>query len=332
MKDDMYSIKIAIIGGGVIGLTTAVCLFNAGYKNITIYADKISPNTTSDVAAAIWVPYKVEPEELTFEWCKVSLQAFVQLMQSPYTGVRWIDCTEYYKSAPAKQNWMSLVQKASSPYPLKDFPQHLSNRLPFMDTSIYMKYLHDKFIELGGNLLISKINNFDELKRIGCGKIINCSGLGSRELAKDDSLVPGRGQIILMTNPNKLTYSVADPRDESLTYVVPRTNDIVVGGSYELNNWNLNSDSRLTEEILLRARSICPLLIQSEIIDVKVGLRPIRPCVRVEKDPIDSNIIHNYGHGGAGFTLSWGCAQEVVNLISMRKEPDAASFNFKSKL
>ena len=99
---------------------------------------------------------------------------------------------------------------------------------------------------------------------------------------------------------------------DGLTYVVPRTREIVVGGTEVEGEWSRTPDPDVAEQVLHRATALVPQIEGARVLRHKVGLRPVRPGVRLERD---GSVIHCYGHGGAGVTLSWGCADDVVGLV-----------------
>ena len=131
----------------------------------------------------------------------------------------------------------------------------------------------------------------------------------------DDEIYPIRGQIIRIKAEIKDMY--LDQQIESLTYIVPRSQDVVLGGVAQQGNWDLNTDLSDHEAILEKCGAIIPEIRDAEIIEDLVGLRPGRTEVRLEKEYIQGRpLVHNYGHGGSGVTLSWGCADEVVELVN----------------
>jgi D-amino-acid oxidase len=100
--------------------------------------------------------------------------------------------------------------------------------------------------------------------------------------------------------------------DEGPTYVVPRSRDIVIGGTDVVGEWSRTPSPEVAAAILRRALRLVPALAGADVIGHKVGLRPARPEVRLERV---GDVVHCYGHGGAGVTLSWGCADEVAGLL-----------------
>jgi D-amino-acid oxidase len=141
-------------------------------------------------------------------------------------------------------------------------------------------------------------------------RIVNCAGIGARELAHDPELEPHRGQVVLVP---KLALGQAIVCDDApLMYAIPRTHDCVFGGTNSIGE-NREPSAADTTAIV----SECSRILGIEappVVAVKVGLRPFRKSgVRLEPEKLRDGrtVIHNYGHGGAGFTLSWACAEEV---------------------
>jgi D-amino-acid oxidase len=139
--------------------------------------------------------------------------------------------------------------------------------------------------------------------------VVNCAGIGSRLLAQDLTVTPVRGQVVLVAQTGLDRWWL----DESgPTYVVPRSSDIVVGGTDDEGDWSRTPDPETAERILARAVALVPGLAGATVLRHRVGLRPVRPSVRVERV---GDVVHCYGQGGAGVTLSWGCADEVARLV-----------------
>jgi D-amino-acid oxidase len=105
---------------------------------------------------------------------------------------------------------------------------------------------------------------------------------------------------------------------------VPRSQDIVLGGTAQEGDERLAPDQATAAAILERCARLEPRLRGAEVLEHKVGLRPGRPSVRLEAERRAGGLlVHNYGHGGAGVTLSWGCADEVARLIALAYDGEA---------
>jgi D-amino-acid oxidase len=192
------------------------------------------------------------------------------------------------------------------------FASGFSLRVPLMDTTIYLDYLAARFRKVGGeihaNVRFEKLEDVDTKFDI----VINCAGIGARELVQDADLEPHRGQIAIVPRIEGLSCAIVCD-DAPLMYAIPRTNDCVFGGTNELSD-NLAANSATTSQIVAECSRVLNID-QPRVLAERVGLRPFRRSgVRLERDrlPNGRTVVHNYGHGGAGFTLSWGCAREVL--------------------
>jgi D-amino-acid oxidase len=184
-----------------------------------------------------------------------------------------------------------------------------------IDTSIYMDYLVSSFAQLGGEIVQREVNSLEEA--LGESRlVVNCCGLGARELCDDEELVPVRGQM-LRVRPQGLDAVILDDEGpNSLGLLVPRRADLMLGGTTQAGDWNTEPREEDRAEILRKAKAMWPELGEVEVLDEVVGLRPVRRAVRLEAEEFERGVVvHNYGHGGAGFTLSWGCARDVVGLV-----------------
>ncbi|MDF2939499.1 MAG: D-amino-acid oxidase [Gammaproteobacteria bacterium] len=307
----MSSPQIIIVGAGVIGLSTGITLLEGGFTNVEIVSQAVSPDTTSDIAAAIWRPTHVHSEHL-LKFCEASLEKLKALSEIKSSGVKYVTRTEFYREFK-EPVWHGLLEKTKPAIKKpKQYEHEISYKVPLMDTSIYMNYLMETFKKLGGKLSKQKINSLQDIK---AEVIVNCTGLGAKECATDSSLYPIQGQVVVVERPARLTASIAAPED--FIYIISRNKDCIVGGTAEANNWQTKPDLKLAKTLIQRASELCPAIAKQKVIKHKVGLRPGRLSIRLESewDAEGNLLIHNYGHGGAGHSLSWGCAKAVLELI-----------------
>ena len=138
---------------------------------------------------------------------------------------------------------------------------------------------------------------------------MNCAGLGARELCGDALLAPGRGVVLKTANPGIVRH-FATIENGGLTYVLSRTTDVLLGGTDDASE-SRDVPPELAAAIYARCAAVEPRL--PKHFEIEVGFRPLRPEVRLERER-GTRIIHNYGHGGAGFTVSWGCARDVLRI------------------
>jgi D-amino-acid oxidase len=175
----------------------------------------------------------------------------------------------------------------------------------------YLDWLVARLTALGGTLTRLSLSGLAPAGQGGADVVVACAGLGARLFAGDTSVVPVRGQVVVVRQFGLKEWWL-DTAGDTLTYIVPRADEIVVGGTEEHDEWSRTPDPATAGDILDRASALVPALRGAVVVRHKVGLRPARPAVRLERE---GDVVHCYGHGGAGVTLSWGCADEVVGLV-----------------
>jgi len=325
--------RVAIVGAGVSGLTCGVVFAERGHRP-TIFAREIGPQTTSAVAAALWFPYDVEPADKAILWALETYQTLIDLARNSNSGVSIIEHRQFSRTKEIDTpDWAiplgacrlsdvatALCRRADGSRGKRldtarrpqDFRSGFSLRVPLMDTTIYLDYLANRFLKAEGqiteNVCFEKLEDVDPKYDL----VINCAGIGARELVHDTNLEPHRGQVAIVPRIKDLPYAVVCD-DAPLMYAIPRTNDCVFGGTNDLSD-DLTVDSATTARIV----AACSRTLEIEkpnVLTERVGLRPFRKSgVRIERARLHDGrtVVHNYGHGGAGFTLSWGCAAEVL--------------------
>jgi D-amino-acid oxidase len=311
--------SVGIIGAGVSGLTCGVLLAERGYR-AAILAKEIGQQTTSAAAAAVWYPYDVEPADKVIAWALETYNALIDLGRKPGTGVSMIELRQFSRAGKIQIPDWAIPLGAQAVIPsevegsLELFKSGFSLLVPLMDTTIYLDYLASRFLAAGGSIMANL--SFEKLEDVGQEfvLIINCAGLGARELVRDVDLEPHRGQVAIVPKVAGLSYAVVCD-DAPLMYAIPRTNDCVFGGTNEIT-----ADLGINPASTLRILEQCSRVLKIKkpnVLAERVGLRPFRRSgVRIERGRLGDGraVIHNYGHGGAGFTLSWGCAREVLDL------------------
>jgi len=316
----------AIIGAGVSGLTCGVLFAEREFRT-AIFAEQIGQQTTSGAAGALWFPYDAEPAAKVIPWALATYKVLVDLGNDPRSGVSMVELRQYCRAGEIQiPDWASsFVIPSALPVISTEvekslnisgsiFSSGFALRVPLMDTTIYLDYLANRFQKAGG--LINESVRFEKLEDVDpqFDLVINCAGIGARELAHDVDLEPHRGQVAIVPKIDNLNCAVVCD-DDPLMYAIPRTNDCVFGGTNEVSD-NLDSDPATTDAIV----SECARVLEMEsppVLRERVGLRPFRKSgVRLERAKLGDGrtVIHNYGHGGSGFTLSWGCAENVFKI------------------
>jgi D-amino-acid oxidase len=316
----MAAVRVVVLGAGVVGLTAAVRLLEAGAE-VDVVSAGDAGTTTSWLAAAVWFPTHVGPPAEVARWGRTTYEVFAQQAADGVPGVGMLESLALYRRAPEHAPWMDAVggvRPATAGELPPGYTQGLRYVVPLVEMPVHLPWLAGLVERLGGTMRRHRVGSLDELCGPHVDVLVNCSGLAARRLAHDDAVVPVRGQIVRVTNPG-LTLSVRDEEHPlGRAYVHPRAADCILGGTLEVGRWDTEPDPATAESILRRCRDLVPALADSEVIEHVVGLRPGRPQVRLEEgepSAVGTRIVHDYGHGGAGITLSWGCADEVARLV-----------------
>lgn len=315
-----------VIGAGVIGLSAAIRLQEAGMR-VRVWTAAPPAETTSSVAAALWYPYLAYPAERVAAWGQRTFAELVRLCDEPGTGVHMVPGFELRRSRAPDPSWGGGVPGLRRIPPAElpaGYADGLAVTVPVARMGTYLGYLAERFAAGGGRLELRAVRVLARAAH-SAPLVVNCAGLGARALAGDDTVVPVRGQIVRVENPGVERFWLDDERPEGLTYIVPRGDDCILGGTADAGEWSTTPDPDAARGIIRRCVELEPRLAGARILEHRVGLRPGRPSVRLEAAelPRGARVIHCYGHGGAGITLSWGCAEEVAE-IAMGEVPSAA--------
>ena len=310
--------RAIVVGGGVSGLSAGVRLLERGFE-VEVLTRAPAARSTSAVAAAIWYPYKAGPVEAVAAWSRASYAEFARLARDPASGVVMRSGVELLPASERDSAWRSEVVglRAARGDELREGYDHgWVFDAPVIEMPIYLTWLERRLRELGGRLEAGEVRDLSALAP-RAELVVNCVGLAARELVGDRELVGVRGQIVRVARepgtPER--FLLDDYNPDGITYVVPRSRDLVLGGSAEEGREDLAPDPAESAAVVARCAALEPALARAAVVSVGVGLRPFRPSVRVERESLGrATLIHDYGHGGAGVTLSWGCADEVARL------------------
>ena len=308
--------RVAIVGAGVSGLTCGVLFAERGC-HIAIFAKETGQQTTSGAAAALWFPYDAEPAKKVIRWALQTYKVLVDLTKNSRSGVSMIELRQFSRTGEIQiPQWAIRLgaRQINRDEVLPAFTSGFMMNVPLMDTTIYLDYLAKRFLAAGGE--INGDVRFEKLEAVSpeFHLVINCSGIGAKTLVSDADLEPHRGQVAIVPKIDNLSCAIVCD-DAPLMYAIPRTNDCVFGGTNEISD-NLDADPTATARILDECSRVLKID-NPTVLAERVGLRPFRKSgVRLERGKFRDGraVIHNYGHGGSGFTLSWGCAEEVFRL------------------
>ncbi|XP_060533800.1 D-aspartate oxidase [Cylas formicarius] len=331
----MYN--VAVVGCGAIGLTTALEIQKIlpGSANITIFTKDVSPYTTSDIAAGLWEPYLLQEnnEDDIIRWSKVTYDYLLEMWKQGKAkdiGICLQPAINLYSDENFKHpKWAAIAVGCCdlSPDYLvrlgKQIGQNINAGFLFVtftwEARIFLPYLQNTFTKNGGRIIERHIRSLSELTDYDV--MVNCTGLNARRLIDDDKLIPIRGQIVNVEAPwQNVIYIVQSQDDNSSCYIIPNTHTVILGGTKQ-ESFNTRIDEDDYKKILRNTLKVCPSLEGCRISKHQVGLRPGRNKVRLEGEFLRMSdgrvvkVVHNYGHGGAGITLSVGCAREAASLV-----------------
>jgi D-amino-acid oxidase len=301
--------EVLVLGGGVIGLTTAVLLAEEG-RRVRLWSRDPAEHTVSALAGGLCWPYRVEPAAEAAAWATDSLRVFAALAEdADRTGVRMVTGT-MAGGGRLPPEWAAAVAAV----PVEG---GVRARTPLIDMPVYLRYLRDRLAAAGGLWERRAAASLAEAGR-AAPDVVNCTGLAARELAADPAVVPVQGQLVIVADPGVTEWYVdAGAADGTSTYLLPQPYGLVLGGTAREGAESLTPDPAVAEAIVRRCARIDPRVAGAPVLDHRVGLRPARAAVRLETEtlPGGARCVHHYGHGGAGVTVSWASAAGVLRRL-----------------
>lgn len=328
----MAAVDAVVVGAGVVGLTTAITLTEAGLKTRIMAAEPPS-RVTSVAAGAIWGPVRCGPPERCYEWARTGLDVFSALTDEPSAGVHQLSGRELSATHAAPPGWLDLLPRfrllAAGELP-GGFTSGWAYTAPAVDMPVYLEYLLGWFTDLGGCVSYETVAS---LAAVDAPVVVNCTGIGARSLVPDETVLPVRGQVVVAENPG-ISEFYLDHGDggPDFVYLFPHGDLVVLGGTAHEGAADWAPRPEVSQRILRDAAAAFPQLRDARVVAERVGLRPVRPEVRLEPDefpagtsgPSGRVLWHNYGHGGAGVTLSWGCARMLTEAVLAGHRPSGA--------
>ncbi|XP_035796046.1 D-aspartate oxidase-like [Anopheles albimanus] len=329
--------QFLILGGGINGLSCAMRLLEA-FPNavIQIMAEDYSPNTTSDIAAGLWGPYLLgqNDNQIYRTWAQDTHDYFHTLWrggQADECGICLVPVLEVSGNHEPTPWWHDIVfgfqrltseslqQLTNEHKPIKHYATGFAyTTFTCEPTKLMNYYRHVLMMQRNVSFHKKKLSTMKCLDSLGIVEstiIINCFGLGAKTFSRDPNMTPIRGQVQKIESPGIFLSFAND-----YCYIIPNTDSITLGGTKQKS-----TDTRVCpldrSSIRNNCETIVPSLQHARLVRDVVGLRPLRSTgVRLQVDLWHGlsgrkRIVHNYGHGGAGISLAWGCAGAVVQLV-----------------
>jgi glycine/D-amino acid oxidase-like deaminating enzyme len=263
--------RAAVIGCGVVGLTTARQLQRRGF-GVTIYAMSVPPDTTSNMSLAAWTPTSglVEGSHRTAAWDAQLRQAAriayrqLQLLIGPDYGVSWIDSYALRDTEPSARRrtadadpllppelrtGSTLLGPGEHPFPTRYATAGTTLRI---EPSIYLDALMRDFLRLDGGIVIRRFDTPRDLAGLDEPTVVNCTGLGSRELFGDRELTPLKGQLMVLVPQQDVNYATFGglPGAGGFIHMQPRADGIALGGTSVEGDWSLEPDEEARRRIV----------------------------------------------------------------------------------
>ncbi|MDR3388252.1 MAG: FAD-dependent oxidoreductase [Rudaea sp.] len=259
---------VAVVGSGAVGLANARLLQEAGF-DVTIYTKALPPETTSNIAGGQWFPaFLSDPEKRTEAFNQQLLAAAAyayrryQIMVGPRFGVGWM--RNYYLShhdfnengyageqSPLRAMMPEYRKLAAGehPFPGYEFVRQFDTMI--IEPPVYLAAMLDEFRLGGGRLVVREVPDRAAIQALPEKLVFNCTGLGAKALFDDAELTPVKGQLTILLPQPEIQYAVI-PGD---TYMFPRSDGIVLGGTHEEGAWSLEPDLQRKQQILAEHKS-----------------------------------------------------------------------------
>lgn len=309
---------VVVVGCGVSGMTTALELRASG-RSVEIWTRDDPAETTSAAAGAIWYPFLAEPRDAVVRWSGVTFDRLRALAADPQSGVRMWPVVEAFEEEEPDVWWADAVAgvtRLAAEHVPYGYRSAVRSEVPVCDVPVYLKWLAAELVRADVPVIRREVGSLDQAFE-AADSVVNCTGLGARALCHDEDLHPVRGQVCVLEGATVESAWIDDttPRPR---YVVPRLSSVIVGGTAQARDERQTPDPADTAEMMAAALAARPELKAGRVASVQVGMRPFRSAVRLERERLAGGrvLVHNYGHGGSGYTVSWGCAEEVLSLLT----------------
>lgn len=318
--------EVAVVGAGIIGLSSALAIQRElPAARVTIVADRFDRDTTSIGAGGIFVPTSLGADADTFNmWASDGAKHFYDIAFSEESGTSGVNLITGYEvmnklKTPEWFPYMLYAAEMNDALLQRFSPYY---RFGYVFTTVivegpkYLPWLMKRFKDNGGQVIERKIQSFEELH----GKydvVVNCTGLGSKELLHDLDLHSARGHIVRVSAPWIKHFVHTDDGK----YILPSSETVAIGGFKQMGRTDMAPVASEGRNIWTSMKERFPALEGSKILYDWIGLRPMRSKVRLEKETLNfkgkqMQVIHNYGHGSFGISLSWGTGVHVARILA----------------
>jgi len=259
---------VAVIGSGVMGLTSARLLQDAGW-NVTIYTRNVARHTTSNVAAGEWGPFSMDDPEVStdafksqFEWAaRIAHHAYTNLGGADY-GVRWLEEYRLRDTLDPEGDtenvladlypYEAILGQGEHPFPTRYAYRSLSMQI---DPAVLLRRLIQDFQIAGGKFVIREFTDSNDVLSVSEKVIFNCTGLGAAKLFGDTELTPIKGQLVYLPPDPAVDYMSFGGGDGML-YMFPRSDVIVLGGTAKIGDYSTQVEAAETERIVTEFQRI----------------------------------------------------------------------------
>lgn len=252
--------RCAVLGAGAVGLSAARLLQDHGWI-VTIYTRDLPPNTTSNIAGGQWSPTSVYDDDkvtpqfaVQFDSAMRHAYRYFQNLAGPRYGVRWISNYSIANQPPEPDNfndrykdmYPELRDLSPNQHPFSaDYVRHYDTML--IEPAIYLPAMMQDFYGAGGKIVIREFKGQDDALSLAEPVLINCTGLGSRNIFPDDELMPIKGQLSFLLPQEEVDYMTVG---NGGLYMFPREDGILLGGTFKRNDWTTTPDPEDTARIL----------------------------------------------------------------------------------
>lgn len=259
---------VAVIGSGVMGLTSARLLQDAGWE-VTIYTRDVYRHTTSNVAAGEWGPFSAHRPSVSsdafksqLEWAsRIAHHAYTNLTGAKY-GVRWLEAYNLGTTAFEELRsdnisdlftYVNNFGPGEHPFPTPYAQSFVTMQI---DPGTFMRQLVEDFLTAGGKFVIRDFANVDEILGLHESTVFNCTGLGAARLFGDDDLVPAKGQLVFIPpDPavDFMSFGGVNGRtfvNGGFLHMFPRADVVLMGGTFKEGDYTTHVETDETERIV----------------------------------------------------------------------------------